>query len=127
LQPAGETPAIVTAAGKVIEVGVMANRAHELIVRRGGPRLLASLDRLDHVEVVEINSGELVLFWDTTPSQTGRLSRALRPTSRSSTPASLSPGVGAARRSSRPRAPVGATRPVLRLSATGRWAVERRP
>lgn len=55
-----------------------ANRAYELIVRRGGPRLLASPGRLDHVEVVEIDSGEVVLFWDTTPSQTGRLSRALK-------------------------------------------------
>jgi hypothetical protein len=55
-----------------------ANRAYELLVHRGGPRLLALPDRLDHVEVVEINSGEVVLFWDTTPQQTGRLSRALK-------------------------------------------------
>jgi hypothetical protein len=57
-----------------------ANRAYELKVGRGGrvPALLASPDRLDHVEVVEIESGEVVLFWDTTPSQTGRLSRALK-------------------------------------------------
>ena len=55
-----------------------ANRAYELIVHRGGPRLLASPGRLDHVEVVEIESGEVVLFWDTTPAQTGRLSRALK-------------------------------------------------
>jgi hypothetical protein len=59
---------------------VKANRAYELIVRRGGraPGLLASPDRVDHVEVVEIDSGEVVLFWDTTPQQTGRLSRALK-------------------------------------------------
>jgi hypothetical protein len=59
---------------------VKANRAYELIVRKGSrtPALLASADRLDHVEVVEIDSGEVVLFWDTAPSQTGRLSRALR-------------------------------------------------
>jgi hypothetical protein len=57
-----------------------ANRAYELIVHRGGraPGLLASPDRVDHVEVVEIDSGEVVLFWDTTPAQTGRLSRALK-------------------------------------------------
>lgn len=57
-----------------------ANRAYELTVRRGGrgPALLAPADRLDHVEVVEIASGEVVLFWDTAPSQTGRLSRALK-------------------------------------------------
>jgi hypothetical protein len=59
---------------------VKANRAYELKVGRGGraPALLASPDRLDHVEVVEIDSGEVVLFWDTTPAQTGRLSRALK-------------------------------------------------
>ena len=27
---------------------------------------------------MEIDSGEVVLFWDTTPAQTGRLSRALK-------------------------------------------------
>jgi hypothetical protein len=59
---------------------VKANRAYELIVRKGGraPAALASRDRVDHVEVVEIDSGEVVLFWDTLPSQTGRLSRALK-------------------------------------------------
>ena len=57
-----------------------ANRAYELIVHRGGrgPALLRSSDEADHVEIVEIDSGEVVLFWDTTPSQTGRLSRALK-------------------------------------------------
>ena len=57
-----------------------ANRAYELSVRRGGrgPALLASPDRVDQVEIVEVESGEVVLFWDTTPAQTGRLSRALR-------------------------------------------------
>jgi hypothetical protein len=59
---------------------VKANRAFELTVRRGGrgPALLASAERLDHVEVVEIASGEVVLFWDTVPAQTGRLARALK-------------------------------------------------
>ena len=57
-----------------------ANRAYELIVRRGGrgPALLRSAAEADHVEVVEIDSGEVVLFWDTTPAQTGRLARALK-------------------------------------------------
>jgi hypothetical protein len=59
---------------------VKANRAYELIVRRGsrGPALLRSRDEADHIEVVEIDSGEVVLFWDTTPAQTGRLARALK-------------------------------------------------
>jgi hypothetical protein len=57
-----------------------ANRAYELIVHRGGrgPALLRSSGEADHVEVVEIDSGEVVLFWDTTPAQTGRLARALK-------------------------------------------------
>jgi hypothetical protein len=57
-----------------------ANRAFELIVHREGrgPALLRPASQLDHIEVVEIDSGEVVLFWDTTPSQTGRLSRALK-------------------------------------------------
>jgi hypothetical protein len=56
-----------------------ANRAYELLVHRGSrmPALFSSPTRLDHVEVVEIDSGEVVLFWDTAPSQTGRLARAL--------------------------------------------------
>jgi hypothetical protein len=59
---------------------VRANRAYELIVRRGGrgPALLRSAGEVDHIEVVEIDSGEVVLFWDTTPAQTGRLARALK-------------------------------------------------
>ena len=57
-----------------------ANREYELLVRKGGraPGLLASPDRTDLVEVVEIASGEVALFWDTAPAQTGRLARALR-------------------------------------------------
>lgn len=43
-----------------------ANRAYELRVTR------------DTVEVVEIASGEVVLFWDTVPGETRRLARALR-------------------------------------------------
>jgi hypothetical protein len=59
---------------------VKANRAYDLLVHRGSraPALLRSADELDHIEVVEIDSGEVVLFWDTTPSQTGRLARALK-------------------------------------------------
>jgi hypothetical protein len=59
---------------------VRANRAYQLIVRRGGrgPALLRSASEVDQIEVVEIDSGEVVLFWDTTPAQTGRLARALK-------------------------------------------------
>ena len=43
-----------------------ANRAYELRTTR------------DTVEVVEIASGEVVLFWDTAPHETRRLARAVR-------------------------------------------------
>lgn len=57
-----------------------ANREYELSVRRGGrgPALLAGSDRVDHVEVVEIATGEVALFWDTRPAVTRRLARGLR-------------------------------------------------
>jgi hypothetical protein len=52
---------------------VRANRAYELKVsRRGGPH------RVDSIEVLEIDSGEIALFWDLQPHQTGRMARALR-------------------------------------------------
>jgi hypothetical protein len=59
---------------------VRANRAYDLLVRREGriPAFLAGPDRRDRVEVVEVDSGEVVLLWDTEPRQTGKLSRALR-------------------------------------------------
>lgn len=57
-----------------------ANRAYELVVSRAGraPGLLADPDRPDHVEVVDIASAEVVLYWPTVPAVTGRLARALR-------------------------------------------------
>jgi hypothetical protein len=57
-----------------------ANRAYRLIVSRGGraPALLADSARADHVEVVDIAEGEVVLFWDRPPQAASRLARALR-------------------------------------------------
>jgi hypothetical protein len=57
-----------------------ARRAYRLIITRGGagPAWLASRNRVDHVEVVEVDSGEVVLFWDLPPVQARRLVRALR-------------------------------------------------
>jgi hypothetical protein len=59
---------------------VKANRAFELKVHRSGrgPALLRSPAEVDHIEVLEIDSGEIALFWDTSPAQTGRLARALK-------------------------------------------------
>jgi hypothetical protein len=57
-----------------------ANRAYRLIVTRAGraPALLADVERGDHIEVVEIDSGEVVLFWDRPPHAASKLARALR-------------------------------------------------
>ena len=57
-----------------------ANREFELLVRKAGrgPALLRGPAQTDHVEVIEIATGEIALFWDTQPAQTGRLARALR-------------------------------------------------
>jgi hypothetical protein len=57
-----------------------AGLAYRLIVTRGGltPALLADTGRTDHVEVVEIDSGEVILFWDRPPLTASKLARALR-------------------------------------------------
>jgi hypothetical protein len=57
-----------------------ARRAFRLIVTRGGagPAWLAGPRRIDHVEIVGIDSGEVVLFWDLPAMQARRLVRALR-------------------------------------------------
>jgi hypothetical protein len=57
-----------------------AKDAYRLIVTRGGraPALLADATRVDHIEVVEIGSGEAVLFWDRPPQAASKLARALR-------------------------------------------------
>ena len=57
-----------------------ANRAYRLIVGRAGraPALLAEPERTDHVEVVEIDTGEVTFFWDCTPRDASRLARRLK-------------------------------------------------
>jgi hypothetical protein len=57
-----------------------ARLAYRLIVTRGGlaPALLADAGRIDHVEVVELESGEVILFWDRPPQAASKLARALR-------------------------------------------------
>jgi len=59
---------------------VRARRAYEVKHVRGGvaPAVLAAPDRVDHVEIVEIASGEVVLFWDLTPTDARRVLRTLR-------------------------------------------------
>jgi hypothetical protein len=57
-----------------------ASHAYRLILTRGGltPALLADPTRVDHIEVVDLDSGEVVLFWDRPPQAASKLSRALR-------------------------------------------------
>ena len=57
-----------------------AKAAYRLILTRGGraPALLADAERVDHIELVEIADGEVVLFWDLPPQEASRRARALR-------------------------------------------------
>jgi len=57
-----------------------AGLAYRLIITRGGraPALLAAHTRIDHIEVVDIDSGEAALFWDRPPHEASKLARALR-------------------------------------------------
>jgi hypothetical protein len=55
-----------------------ANRAYELLTTRSGPTFLAEDDRLDRVEIVSIDDGEVVLFWDLPARTAAKLVRLLR-------------------------------------------------
>lgn len=57
-----------------------AGRAYDVKHVRGGlaPAVLAAPDRIDHVEIVELDSGEVVLFWDLAPADARRVLRRLR-------------------------------------------------
>ena len=57
-----------------------ARDAFRLIVTRGGwaPAVLADPGRVDHIEIVEIDTGEVILFWDRPPHAASKLARALR-------------------------------------------------
>ena len=57
-----------------------ANRAFELIVTRGGlgPAIFAGEARHDRIEVVSLDDGEVVLFWDLGARDAARRVRALR-------------------------------------------------
>ncbi len=56
-----------------------ANRSYRLLHTRSSRRP-ASLDptRIDHLEVVEIASGEVVLFWDLPAAEAAKQARRLR-------------------------------------------------
>jgi hypothetical protein len=57
-----------------------AKHAYRMIVTRGGltPAAIADTARTDHVEIVETDSGEVILFWDLPPQAASKLARAIR-------------------------------------------------
>jgi len=57
-----------------------ANRAFHLIVSRGSrePAFLADRRRLDRIEVISIDDGELLLYWDLPAKPAAKLVRQLR-------------------------------------------------
>jgi hypothetical protein len=57
-----------------------ANRAYRLIVTRGGrePAFLAQPGRHDRIEVVAVEDGEPMLYWELAPAEAARLGRELR-------------------------------------------------
>jgi hypothetical protein len=57
-----------------------ANRAYELIVSRGGhePAFLADPHRVDRIEVVSVDDGEVVLYWNVRAKLASRLLKELR-------------------------------------------------
>jgi hypothetical protein len=59
---------------------VKANRAFRLIVTRDGrePAFLADRARLDRIEVVSVDEGEIVLYWELPAKPAARLLKALR-------------------------------------------------
>ena len=69
-----------------------ANRLYHLIVSREGrePAFLSDPDRTDRIEVVSVDDGEVILYWDVDPKQASSCSSCCAPTSPASTPRSSS-------------------------------------
>jgi hypothetical protein len=59
---------------------VKANRLYHLIVSREGrePAFLSDPARTDRIEVVSVDDGEVILYWDVDPKQASRLLKLLR-------------------------------------------------
>ena len=123
-------PSLTRATATVIEVPRMkANRAYDADRPPRRPRArrcCARAAEVDHVEVVEIDSGEVVLFWDTTPAADRPPRRARSgPTSPASTPTSSSPAGAATTPRNRPpldarkRRPRATVPPVAEVTEDG--------
>jgi hypothetical protein len=59
---------------------VKANRLYHLIISREGrePAFLSDPNRTDRIEVVSVDDGEVILYWDVDPKQASRLVKLLR-------------------------------------------------
>jgi hypothetical protein len=57
-----------------------AKARYRLVVRREGhaPALLAAPERVDHVEIIDIDDGETVLYWDLLPLDAKRVVAMVR-------------------------------------------------
>ena len=57
-----------------------ANRAYELIVSRGGrePAFMSDPDRTDRIEVVSVDDGEVILYWNLAPKDASKVLKLLR-------------------------------------------------
>jgi hypothetical protein len=57
-----------------------ANRLYHLIVSREGrePAFLSDPNRTDRIEVVSVDDGEVILYWNVDPKQASRLVKLLR-------------------------------------------------
>jgi hypothetical protein len=57
-----------------------ANRLYHLIVSREGrePAFLSDLSRIDRIEVVLVDDGEVILFWNVNAKQASKLLKLLR-------------------------------------------------
>ncbi|MBV9802764.1 MAG: hypothetical protein JO130_06220 [Solirubrobacterales bacterium] len=57
-----------------------ANRAYELIVSRGGrePAFLSDPKRTDRIEIVSIDDGEVILYWNLGAKDAAKLLKLLR-------------------------------------------------
>ncbi|MBV9335592.1 MAG: hypothetical protein JO243_06830 [Solirubrobacterales bacterium] len=56
------------------------NRAYQLIVSRGGrePAFLSDPSRTDRIEVVSVDDGEVILYWNLAAKQASKLLKMLR-------------------------------------------------
>ena len=56
-----------------------ANRLYHLIVsREARPAFLSDPDRTDRIEVVSVDDGEVILYWEVDPKQASKLLKLLR-------------------------------------------------